>query len=72
MTQETLCPDISYKIPENSTINVESMYINSFLALKCSMVSNARKFIESKDQSVQFCGQNLYRILNESDEKRRK
>jgi hypothetical protein len=29
----TLCPDISYQIPENSTINEEIMNINSFSPL---------------------------------------
>jgi hypothetical protein len=33
VTQKTLCPNISYQISENSTINVENMNINLFSPL---------------------------------------
>jgi len=39
VTQKTLCPDISYQIPKNSTINVESTDINSFSPLSAVWIS---------------------------------
>lgn len=63
-----------YLIPNSRKFhNKYGKYEHKFIfALKCSTVFNASNFIESTDQSVQFCGKILYRFLPESDEKLRK